>query len=405
VVEPTETPYLRAAFLAGPLSAAVSVLVTLAALAVAGATSGSAMDLTRSAGRTWLTAIGSGITVDDTAVTIVPVGSWLVGIAVTAAVVRWVLVDPVDELPPFVASAGGVLGLVAALVATVASTDSSHVNIVRAAAAGFVVGSAGAAWGAVSKHGGGSALWFTVSEDLRRAVRAAVPGVVTVLAASTGLVLILLLRHRDRASDLWALLDPGTGGGIALAVVCVLAVPTAALWTAAVLIGPGFALGSDTSVDLTGSHLGAVPGFPVLAALPSPGEFSDWVFVLGLVPLIAGAVSGWRADAGGRTGPAARILAGAGAGAAAGFILGVLVGASGGAIGPGRMAHAGPPALTPLLVGVLVMGLGGALGGALAHYRDARAASRSAPETSPSGGPGVGERHDAAGPDRRDDQP
>lgn len=404
MVEPTETPYLRAAFLAGPLSAAVSVLVTLAVMAVAGATSGSAADVVRSAGRTWLTAIGSGITVDGTAITIVPVGSWLVGIALVAAIARWVLVDPVDELPAFVASAGGVLGLVAAVVAAATSTDGSHVNIVRAAAAGFIAGSAGAASGAVSKHGGGSALWFTISEDLRRAVRAAVPGVATVLAVSTGLVLILLLRHRDRASDLWALLDPGTGGGIALAIVCILAVPTAALWTTAVLIGPGFALGSDTSVDLTGSHLGAVPGFPVLAALPSPGEFSGWVFVLGLVPLIAGAVSGWRADAGGRSGPAARILAGAGAGAAAGFILGILVGASGGAIGPGRMAHTGPPALTPLLVGVLVMGLGGALGGALAHYRDARASSRTAPGTSPSGGSGVGERHDAAGADRRDDQ-
>ncbi len=166
MVEPTETPYLRAAFLAGPLSAAVSVLVTLAVMAVAGATSGSAADVVRSAGRTWLTAIGSGITVDGTAITIVPVGSWLVGIALVAAIARWVLVDPVDELPAFVASAGGVLGLVAAVVAAATSTDGSHVNIVRAAAAGFIAGSAGAEAVRVGADGPGVERAAVVQGDL-----------------------------------------------------------------------------------------------------------------------------------------------------------------------------------------------------------------------------------------------
>lgn len=405
MVEPIETPYLRAAFLAAPVAAAASVVLTLGALALGGAASGSTAEVIRLAGRTWLTAIGAGLTVDDTAITIVPVGSLLVGVAVVAVVVRWTLPDPVDELPAFVASTGGVLGLVAAILAAVTSTDSAHVGLVRAAAAGFVVGAVGAAWGAVSKHGGSAALWFTISEDLRRSVRAAVPAVVAVLAFATVVVLVLLLRHRDRASDLWALLDPGFGGGIALALMCVLAFPTAVLWTAAALVGPGFALGSDTSVDLTGAHLGAAPGFPLLAALPSPGEFSGWVFLLGLVPVLAGAVAGWRADAGGRTGAVPRVAAGAAAGAVAGFILGVLIGASGGAIGPGRMAHAGPPPLTPLLVGVMVMALGGAVGAGLAHYRDARAASRPASETSSSGRPRLWKRHDAPGPDRRGRRP
>lgn len=399
--EPSETPYLRAAFLAGPLAAVASVLVTLAGFTIAGALSGSAaVDVVRSAVRAWLIAIGSGLEVEGTDVTIVPAGGWLVGVAVVAWVVRWVLEDPVDELPAFVAATGGVLGLAAGISAAVSSVGGAEIGIVRAAVAGFVVGAVGAAAGAVSRHGGGASLWFTVSDDLRRAVRGAIPAIVAMLAVATVLVLVLLLLHRDRAGDLWALLDPGAGGGLVLAVVCLLAVPTAVLWTCSALLGPGFAVGADTSVDLTGAHLGAVPGFPLLAALPSPGEFGGWVFVLGLVPLLSGVLAGLRADPGGRTGLAARVASGAAAGAVAGFLLGIAIGASGGALGPGRMADTGPPALTPLLVGVLVIGLGGAIGGALAHYREGRATSRSAPDTGPAGGPGVGKRDDPAGTDR-----
>ncbi len=402
--EPIETPYLRAAFLAGPLAALASVLLSTGLLVVAGASGGSAGDVLRSGARAWLTAVGAGLSVDGTDITIVPVGAWLVGLAVVALVVRWTLPDPVDELPAFVASAGGVTGLVAGVAAAASSTADAEVGLVRAAAAGFVVGAAGAAVGAVSRHGGGAALWFTVSEGLRRAVRAAVPGVVAMLGSATVVVLVLLLLHRGRAGDLWALLDPGVGGGVVLALACLLAVPTAVLWTCSALLGPGFAFGSATSVDLTGSHLGAVPGFPLLAALPSPGEFPDGVFVLGLVPLACGALSGWRADPGPRRDLVGRLAAGSAAGAVAGFVLGVLVGASGGAIGPGRMEHTGPPALAPLLVGVLVMGLGGAIGGVLAHYREGRASQRSErPATGSPRRPRLGRRHDPAGAPRRDD--
>ena len=167
------------------------------------------------------------------------------------------------------------------------------------------------------------------------------------------------------------------GGGLALAVMCLLSVPTLVLWATSVLIGPGFVLGTDTSVDLTGSHLGAVPGFPPLAALPAPGEFSGWVFVLGLVPLLAGIVAGFKTDppVPGDSDSALlhRLGHGAAAGAVAGLVVGLAVAVSGGGIGPGRMADAGPPVLTPLLVAVPVLAMGGALGAVLAHYRGARA--------------------------------
>ena len=417
--EPTQTPYLRAASIAGPLAAVVSIVAAaLAVLFARGADGASVGGTIRTAAQVWLTAIGSGLTADGVAITVVPVGSLLVAVAVVAGVSRWSLPDPVDDLPAFVGSAAGFHAVVAAVVAAFAGGGGVDISLIRAAAAGFVVGGLGAGLGAVRKHRGGDALWFTVSDHVRRAVRGAVPAVMAVLGVAVALVLALLFLHLDRAGDLWALLDPGAGGGVALAVGSLLAVPTLVLWTTSALLGPGFALGADTSVDLTGAQLGAVPGFPVLAALPSPGAFADVVFVLGLVPVAAGMLAGWRADTGGRAGLVPRLVAGAAAGGVAGFVLGVLVGASGGAIGPGRMEQTGPPALTPLLVAVPIMAMGGALGAALAHYRDLRASQRRddgsdlGPDLGTESGTESGsprrarlwQRHQPAGPDRGDEE-
>lgn len=410
---PSETPYLRAAFIAGPLAAAAAMAVATLGVVLARGPGGSPISTARTAAQVWLTSIGSGITADGVTITVVPLGAVLVAVLVVAGVVRWTLPEPVDQLPAFVISTAGAHGVVGAIVAAAASTGGVTIHPVRAVAAAFVVGGLGAALGATGKHGGGQALWFTASHHLRRAVRAAVSGVLALLGVATAIVVLQLLVHLDRAGDLWALLDPGTGGGIALGLGCLLAIPNLVLWTAAALIGPGFALGTGTSVDLTGSQLGAVPGFPVLAALPSPGQFPGWVFVLGLVPLAAGAVAGWRTEAGERDDLLRRLVAGLAAGAVAGFVIGVLVGASGGAIGPGRMMQAGPPALTPLLVAVPVMAMGGGIGAALAHYRGLRAhqptrGSRPGPGTGsdvgPSGRPRLGKRNQSAGPDRRDSQ-
>ena len=413
---PSQTPYLRAAFVAGPLAAVVAMVVAAVGVVLArGLDGGSLISTVRASAQVWLVSIGSGVTADGVAVTVVPIGALLVAVLVVAVVTRWTLPDPVDQMSAFVISTAGVHGVVGAVVAAAASTGGVTISPLRAAAAAFVTGGLGAAWGAAGKHGGSEGLWFTVSDHLRRATRAAASGVLTVLGASTAMVIVLLLAHLDRAGDLWALLDPGAGGGLVLALACLLALPNLVLWTAAALIGPGFALGTGTSVDLTGSQLGAVPGFPVLAALPHPGQFPGWVFLLGLVPLAAGAVAGWRADPGEHDGLTRRIVAGIAAGAVAGFILGILIGASGGAIGPGRMAEAGPPALTPLLVAVPVMAMGGGIGAALAHYRGVRAHQSSpksgAPKSGtpksgagPTGRPRLGKRHEPSGTDRRNRQ-
>src|SRR4029077_15651309 len=69
----------------------------------------------------------------------------------------------------------------------------------------------------------------------------------------------------------------------------------AIIWAVAYIVGPGFAFGTGTVVAPTGSALGAVPIFPMLAALPTgarPGG-PGWapVAVLAL-PYLAGVFAG-----------------------------------------------------------------------------------------------------------------
>ncbi|MET0449110.1 MAG: DUF6350 family protein [Aeromicrobium sp.] len=399
---PAESSYLRPAFLTALVAAILSWAVAAVVVVIAqGAGDVASTSFVRTTTRTWLVALGSGIDAGAVSIGIVPVGATLLCIALVARAAMWVVADPLDELAAFAAASAGAYGTIAAIASAATNAGDVHTSVVRSAVAAFVVGGLGAAWGSIQRHGDAGRWWFTASDDIRAAVRAAVPGFATVLGAAAVIVIVLLGLNVTQAGDLWASLDPGVGGGVALGIGSVLAAPTLVLWTASALVGPGFTIGTGTSVDLTGSQLGQVPGFPLLAALPAPGEFPDWVFVLGLVPLLAGMLSGWRLVPGSRSALPAHVALGAAAGAIAGFALGVVIGLSQGAIGPGRLAEAGPPTFTPLLVAVPVMALGGALGAALNHYRGSRASRPS--DTSSPGRPRLWKRHQSPGADRRID--
>jgi Family of unknown function (DUF6350) len=121
------------------------------------------------------------------------------------------------------------------------------------------------------------------------------------------------------------------------------------VWGTSYLAGPGFAVGTGTSVAITGVHLGAVPALPLLAALPSAGAGgAGWPLSLAAT-LAAGLVSGVLVDRASRREPAQPIsswldvlrVAGL-TGALTGVALGALAAASSGPAGPGRLQHAGP---------------------------------------------------------------
>ena len=371
----TEPTYLRPAIATALVSTFLGLLITCAFVAFGWLhdRAGSFGGVVNGGVRAWLVSHGSGITANGVVVTTIPLGATLLAVALVFWVTGKVLEEPLEDVAPYVAVSAGTYGLLAGLLSLATNNDTYTTDVVRSAIGGFLVAAIGAGLGVAAANRSFELLWPSDNAYLRIIVTAAWRGLAALLAPALAIVIILFAFHIDRASDLWASLSPGFLGSFGLAGVCLAVIPNLVLWTASVLIGPGFILGTDTSVDLTGSHLGAVPGLPILAGLPGPGEFSGWVFLLCLLPLLAGVVAGRHIKKVDERPLLEHLGLGAAAGAAAGLACGILIALSGGSVGPGRMADAGPPPVTPALVAMGVLALGGAIGAALGHYRVGRA--------------------------------
>lgn len=377
---PTMPPYVRPAVVTAFASALFGLLIATFAAVVPWTIgrSGSLWAPVRDGAHGWLISHGSGLHLGTFDIFLVPLGAPLVLIMLIAWVTIKTVVDPVAGIVSFVAVTSLIYALIVGVVSAATQTDSVTTSMLRAAAGGLFVAASGSAIGLGCTHGRFRKMWGRQGNWVRAIGVGAMVGVSALLIFAFTLFAAMFAVNVDRAGNLWSALNPGFFGGLALAIVCLATLPNLVLWTASALIGPGFSLGTDTSVDLTGSHLGAVPGLPLLAALPEPGQFPGWVFALTLTPLLAGGLAGWyfRRTYAGQSGLFALVVGGAASGATAGIGIGVLIAISGGAIGPGRMADAGPPRLTPLLTAMLVLALGGAIGTLLGHYRLARAAEK-----------------------------
>jgi hypothetical protein len=200
-----------------------------------------------------------------------------------------------------------------------------------------------------------------VAEGLRGGA-AAVAGLVT---ASAILLTVLLVVGYGNIIALYEGIHSGLLGGIAVTLGELAFLPNLVVWTCSWLVGPGFAIGTGSSVGPLGTSLGPLPAIPVLGALPS-GELS--LGFLGLVvPIVVGFLVGVvlrpRVVAAGGQRPGAALLAtGLGVGIAAGVLLGLLAWVSGGAAGPGRLADVGPDALLVGLFAAVEVGIPAVLG-------------------------------------------
>ena len=125
--------------------------------------------------------------------------------------------------------------------------------------------------------GGARALapWRQLAGLLRRPAplgdRRARPGALAVLAAAGSLLAgVSLALHLGEFQAVDAVLAPGAVGAVLLLLAQLAYVPNAVIWAISFMLGPGFAFGTGTVIAPTGSALGPLPAFPMLAALP-PG--------------------------------------------------------------------------------------------------------------------------------------
>jgi hypothetical protein len=221
----------------------------------------------------------------------------------------------------------------------------------------------------------------------------------TVGAVLTAVSLAVHLPGVRAASDALA---PGAGGAALLLLAQLAYVPNAIIWAVAYTLGPGFAFGAGTVVAPTGSVLGAVPGFPMLAALPS-GSGPAWVPVVVLaMPYLAGIFAGVVTV---RIAPTPVIEAaplwGFAAGTAAALLVGLAAAFSGGPLGDGRLAAVGPSGFRVGLVAILEIGVTAALAAAAANWLILRRATDRAGQARPTPPAAPAEYGGAAPPHKR----
>ena len=184
---------------------------------------------------------------------------------------------------------------------------------------------------------------------LPAAARGTLAALCVYLGAAALLAASLIIVHADESFTVQRQVGGGLVGESGLFLVDVALVPNAALWAVSVLAGPGFALGTGTSVSLFSVVRGPLPDLPLLAATPASQNPAIGWLVLFAVPAAAGAIAAAVIGRTARTWPD-RITATAATAAGGGLVLAVAEMYAGGPVAFGMMSVVGS---TAWLVGAL----------------------------------------------------
>lgn len=366
--EPARRPMALSAVVAGVAAAGVGLVLSVA-VAVGvwfSGDTGSFGAAVRVGAFGWLLSNGSGLEVSGVSIGAIPLGLLLLWGFVVYRAGRWAGMTSAVRHAGDVAV--GALLLTAGYAGTglavsvVARTGSAHVGLVRTM---LMLGAVGLVFGGLGVVRGSDAtgpLLEMLPQPVRAAVAGAVASVATMVGAAGLVVVVSLVVHFSQAVTLQEGLAAGTVGSLTLAVIGMASVPNAVLCAGAFVAGPGFQVGTDTTVAPGDVQLGRMPGLPILAALPSNTGDAWWQALLVLLPVISGAVAGLVTL---RRDPVYGLDQAALRGAVSGLLGGVAFGAmtwlATGAVGPGRMQDIGPDVLATTVVCGLAFLVGGAV--------------------------------------------
>jgi hypothetical protein len=333
-----------AALWAVSVGVASLIVVVLVGWAADSRGASSAAEAVRGALLTWLLGHHVPVRFGVATLGIAPLGlTLLLGLVVaraSAALARAQEVTSAGRAALVAAAVAVPYGVLTAFVAAAATSTAARPSPVAALFGGWLVGLAGAVWGALRGAGATGAGYELLPARLRAPIGAGAVGFAFVAAGGLLLVLVGLARH---AGDAWRLAHLLGGGPVGLTLVAaldLLLLPNAVAAAASYLAGPGFAVGAGTSVSVASTHAGALPALPLLAAVPHRGASVPVLAVCVLVLLVAGVMVGRRAAVEDRTRWGRMGVAAAAAGVA-GVLTAVFSALAGGSAGPGRMAVVG----------------------------------------------------------------
>jgi hypothetical protein len=351
----------------------------------------------RTAGLLWLVGHHVGFTVHGAGqIGMLPLGLVALPGALLAAAGRWVVrtagVTRLRNVGYVAIAIAFPYALLAGAIAVASRTSLAAPSLWQAVTAAFglalVAGGLGAARGL--------APWSRLAALMPPRHRSIVMGMLATGAVLTAAGAILaggsLVTHLHQVRQATDALNPGPGGAALLLLAQLAYIPNAIIWAVSYTLGPGFAFGAGTVVAPTGSALGAVPMFPMLAALPqgtgpsgtepvaAPGIHLGgpaWLTITMLaVPYLAGIFGGIVTV---RIAPTPMLEAaplwGFAAGTATGLVTGLAAAFAGGPLGDGRLSAVGPSGIQVGVVAVLEIGVTAALAAGAANWVILRRAS------------------------------
>jgi Family of unknown function (DUF6350) len=331
----------------------------------------------RSAGLLWLVAHHVQVTVQGVGkVGLLPLGLVLLPAALIERAGRWMTteghVTRLLDVGPAAVSIALPYALFTGAVAVASQTSVASPSLLQAVLAGFLIAVLASAFGAARAI----APWRKLAKRVPPRPRSVLLGMLAALAVLTvfGAVLsaVSLMVHIGAYKQAVAALNPGIIGSVLLLLASLCYLPNSVIWAVSYMLGPGFAFGVGTAVSPSGSALGQVPWFPMLAAMPvgDKAAFPAWLgfFVL-VMPYAAGALAGLMTV---RIAPTPTLEAAPVWGLVTGTLTAVVIGFaakfSGGPLGAGRLASVGPAGGEIGVVAVLEIGVTAALVAGAANW-------------------------------------
>ena len=331
----------------------------------------------RTAAMLWLVAHHVGFTVRGGGrIGLLPLGLVLLPGALLAVAGRWVVraggVTRLRHVGYAAVALALPYALLAGALAVASRTAVAAPSLLQAVVASFLLALVAGGLGAAR----GLAPWSRLASLMPARPRSIVMGMLgsaaILVAAGAVLAGASLAVHLPEVRAATDALSPGVGGAALLLLAQLAYAPNAVIWAVAYTLGPGFAFGTGTVVSPTGSVLGAVPAFPMLAAIPSRAQPGGpaWVPVAVLaLPYLAGIFAGIVTV---RIAPTpvleAAPLWGFAAGTATGVLAGLGAAFAGGPLGDGRLSAVGPSGFAVGLVAILEIGVTAAVAAAVANW-------------------------------------
>jgi hypothetical protein len=262
--------------------------------------------------------------------------------------------------------------LLIVVLALVLDDPGADVGMLRTVAGAAVLGVVAVGWGVSRESGLLDAALDRLPGAPRPLLRGVLAGLLTALALSTAVVAVAVASDAHGYATLSGSLGGAAAGALGLLGLGVLLLPNAAAAVLGLAAGPGFFIGSGTLVSVHGVTLGAVPAFPMLAALPDTQAVPLIAFASQAIPAIAGLVAGrtvgrWFGDEDG--GSIVAGLTGLLAGVLLGVAGGVLAWLAGGSLGDGALAQVGAPALATGIALAAQCGIAAAIAAVVARWR------------------------------------